>query len=155
MNIYALFPLVAIIAYVPLLINTLSSRTWQRQHKLFAIFLVAAILFGVADLLLRSDVLRQHNFLLARISIILFSWMAVQFHCFTSSFFPPGKGRWLPLAYVSLGVLVISAALGYLPRDIVVSGSKLNIDYGSGVFFLIVPALILLARNVYVLGKVL
>ncbi|MEE8419398.1 MAG: diguanylate cyclase, partial [Dehalococcoidales bacterium] len=155
MNIYALFPLVAIIAYVPLLINTLSGRTWQRQRKLFAIFLVAAILFGVADLLLRSDVLQQHNFLLARIAIILYSLMGLQFHLFTSSFFPAGTGRWLPFAYASLAVLVIVTALGYLPRDIIASGSKVSVVYGPGVFFLIVPGLILLSRNVYVLGKVL
>lgn len=155
MNIYSLFPLVAIIAYVPLLINTLSSRNWQRQHKLFTLFLVAAILFGVADLLLRSDVLRQHNLLLARIAIILFSWMMVQIHCFISSFFPPGEKRWLPFAYVSLAIFIIPVVSGYLPREIITEGSKLNIVYGPGIFFLIVPAITLLARNVYVLGKVL
>jgi len=155
MNIYALFPLVAMIAYVPLLINTFSSRPWQRQNKLFAFFLIAAMLFGVSDLLLRSDFLRQYDLLLGKTAIIMFTLMGVQFHCFTSSFYPPRQGRWLPFAYASLAVLIIAVAVGYLPQEIVASGSKLRIVYGPGIFFVVIPSLTLLARNVYVFWKML
>ena len=40
MNIYALFPLVTTIAYIPLLITTISNRPWQKQHTLFVLFLI-------------------------------------------------------------------------------------------------------------------
>jgi len=150
MNIYALFPLVAIIAYIPLLINTVSSRPWQRQHKLFALFLIAAILFSLSDLLWRSDFFRQHYLILGKLVIIMFTWMAVQFHCFVSSFYSPGQGRWLLFAYASLVVVIALVMLEFVPEDIVVSGNKLYLQYGLGVVFIAMPLLTLLARNVYV-----
>ena len=153
MNIYALIPLVATITYIPLLTATMSSRPWQRQHKLFVLFLVAAILWSMSDFLWRSDFLPQYNLMLSRLIIIMFMWMTVQFHCFTSSFFSPGQRRWLPFAYTSLGVVILVAALGYIPKDVVVSGSRLYPVYGNAVFFMVIPLLILVARNIYVFGK--
>ena len=40
MNVYALFPLVATIAYIPLLVTAASSRPWNRRHTLFILFVV-------------------------------------------------------------------------------------------------------------------
>jgi len=153
MNIYVLFPLVAMIAYVPLLINTLSSRPWQRQHKLFAFFLIAGFLWSLSALLWRSDFFQQHNLILGKLVLIMFVYMVVQFHWFVSSFFSPGQGRWLPLACASLVVIIPIVMLGYVHEDIVVSGNKLYPVYSAGIFFIIIPVLILLARNVYVFWK--
>ena len=99
MNIYALFPLVATIAYIPLLVTTISSRPWQRKHKLFTLFLIAAMMWSISDYLFRSNFFPKHNFLLFKVIIITFTLMVVQFHCFASCFFAPGQGRWLPFAY--------------------------------------------------------
>ncbi|MFC2047687.1 hypothetical protein ACFLTK_05415, partial [Chloroflexota bacterium] len=153
MNIYALIPLVAVIAYIPLLAVTISSRPWQRRHKYFAIFLVAAIMWSLSDFLWRSDYLQQYNLVLGRLILIMFMWMAVQFHCFISSFFAPGQGRWLPFAYTSLGVVIIIAALGYIPREVVVSESKLYPIYGNWILLIAIPLLTLGVRNIYVFGK--
>ena len=153
MNIYALFPLIATIAYIPLLITTAISRPWRRQHKLFVLFLIAAILWSLSDVLLRSDFLRQYDFLLSKLIIIMFTWMVVQFHCFTSSFFSPGQRRWLPFAYTSLALVIALAALGYIPENVIVSGSKLYPVYGKWVLVVVIPLLILAARNVYVFWK--
>jgi len=98
MNIYALFPLVAIIAYIPLLVITMGSRPWQSQHKLFTYFLVAAMMWSLVDYLARSNFFPQYNFFLFKLVIIMAMWMAVQLHCFMSSFYAPGQRRWLPFA---------------------------------------------------------
>ncbi len=150
MNIYALFPLIATITYIPLLITTAVSRPWQRKHKLFIFFLIAAILWSLSDLLLRSGFLREHTVILGKLIIIMFTWMVVQFHCFTSSFFSPGQGRWLPFAYGTLAAVITLAVLGYLPEDIVVSGSKLYPVYGKWLVFMVVPLLTLAVRNSYI-----
>jgi len=153
MNIYTLFPLVAIIAYIPLLINTAGSRPWQRQHKLFFLFLSAALLWSLSVLLWRSDFFQQHNLILGKLVLIMFTWMVVQFHSFVSSFFSPGQGRWLPFAYASLVVIIPLVMLGYVHEDIVVSGNKLYPVYSAGILFIAIPLLTLLARNVYVFWK--
>jgi len=153
MNIYALFPLVATVAYIPLLVITIGSRPWQRQHKLFTLFLIPAMMWSLVDYLSRSDFFPQHNFLLLKLVIIMLMWMAVQLHCFMSSFFAPGQGRWLPFAYGSLAVVIALAVLGYIPEDIVVSGSKHYPVYGNWIVFMAIPLLVLAARNTYVFWK--
>ena len=153
MTIYALFPLVAAIAYIFLLITTLSSRPWQRQHKLFILFLIPAIFWSLADFFLRGHFLRQYSFLQGQLIMVMFMWMLIQFHCFTSSYFPQGKGRWLPFAYTSLAAVIVVVALGYLPQEIVVVEEKVYPGYGIWVLFVAVPLIILLIRNVRVLWQ--
>ena len=58
----------------------------------------------------------------------MFAWMAVQFHCFISSFFPPEKGRWLPFAYASLAVMVILLSIGFLTNDITVRETSFTLN---------------------------
>jgi diguanylate cyclase (GGDEF)-like protein len=153
MNIYALFPLIAIVAYIPLLIITIGSRPWQRQHKLFTLVLIAAMMWSLVDYFFRSDFFPQHRVFLGELVLIMLAWMAVQFHCFTSSFFPPGRGRWLPLAYALLAVIITLVMLGYVSAGVEVSGDKLYPRYGIGTISLAVTLITLAARNVYVFLK--
>jgi diguanylate cyclase (GGDEF)-like protein len=153
MNIYALFPLIATITYIPLLVITISHRPWQKQHKLFIVFLVAAFLWSLSDFFCRSNFFQEHALLLGKIIIIMFMWMAVQFHLFTSSFFSPGQGRWLPFAYGSLAVVIIIVMLGYIPKDMLVVDQKIYPVYDQWVLIIAVSLLTLLGRNVYVFVK--
>ena len=153
MNIYALFPLIATIAYIPLLVTTIGTRPWLRKHKLFTLFLIAAMAWSLTSFFLRSNFFPQLNFFLLQLILITFAWMVVQFHCFTSSFFAPGEGRWLPFAYVSLLAIVTMVLLDYIPEGVTASGDKLYLDYGKGVIFLAIPLLALVVRNVYVFRK--
>jgi len=153
MNIYALFPLIAIAAYIPLLVITVGSRPWRRQHRLFTLFLAAAIMWSLFDYLARSNFFPQYNFLFFRLVLIALMWMAVQLHCFTSSFFPPRTGRWLPFAWASLGVVILIAVLGYLPEGIVASDSRLYPVYGPWIVVMAIPLVTLAVRNVTVFSK--
>ena len=151
MNIYAFIPLVATIAYIPLLVTTISAQPWRRQHKLFILFLVAAVVWSQTDYISRSNFFPQYSLLLIKILLIILVWTAVQFHCFTSSFFPADKGRWLPFAYGSLGVDIILVALGYLPREFITIGDSVHPQYGISIVVVVIPLLALLARNMYIL----
>ena len=153
MNIYALFPLIATIAYIPLFVTTIRSRPWRPQHKLFTLFLSAAMAWSLTDFFFRGNFFPQHNFLLFQVIVIMFTWMVVQFHCFTSSFFPPHRGRWLPLAYGSLAGVIALVVLGYFPEGVIASGDKLYPVYGSGWVFVAIPLLTLLVRNIYFFWK--
>jgi len=153
MNIYALFPLVATLAYIALIITTLSSRPWRRQHELFILFLVPALMWSLTDVFLRTNLFPQHNLLLFKVIMITFPWMCVQLHCFTSSFFAPGQGRWLPFVYSSLAVVIALVLAGYITEGITASGGKLYPEYGKGTIVMAVVLLILVVRNLYVFGK--
>jgi diguanylate cyclase (GGDEF)-like protein/putative nucleotidyltransferase with HDIG domain len=153
MNIYVLLSLLATIAYIPLLVMTITSRPWQRRHVLFILILVPAMLFGVTDILLHGNFLPQYNLLLLKILFIIYAWLATQFYFFISSFFAPGEGRWLPVAYASLAVVLAMVLLGYTPQGVTLSDGKLYLDYGMGVFFLIIPLLILAGRSLYLFRR--
>jgi len=86
MNIYALFPLIATLAYLPILVSTLSSRPWTRRHTLFVLFLIPAMLWSLTDIFLRSNYFPTHKYFLLHLILLTFTWMAVQFHCFIISF---------------------------------------------------------------------
>jgi len=153
MNIYALFPLIATIVYIPLLVTTAGSRPWQRRHMLFILFLMPAMMWSLGDYLWRSNFFPLHTFILGRFVIAMFVLMVVQFHCFTSSFFAPGQSRWLPFAYISLTLISVLLILGYIPKDIIISGDKLYPDYGNWILLLAAPMLTLAGRNLYALWK--
>src|SRR4030042_3551861 len=153
MNIYSLPPLLAAIAYIPLLGIMLANRPWNRQQRLFVWFLIAAILWSISDTVGRSDFLMPHKLLLLKIVVCTFTLTAVQYHCFISSYYPPNKGRWLPLAYVSLAIIIFLVAIDYVPKDLIIADGKLYPVYGNGIFLIGVPLVILTVRNVHFLWQ--
>jgi diguanylate cyclase (GGDEF)-like protein/putative nucleotidyltransferase with HDIG domain len=153
MNLYTLFPLIATFAYIPLLATTASSRPWQKRHLLFILFLVSAMLWSGVDYIFRSQFFLQQAPLLFKFIIIAYALMAVQFHCFTSSFFAPGQRRWLPFAYVSLITTVVIVMLGYATGGVVVRDAVVHGIYRIGILFVFLPLMSLAARNLYVFGK--
>jgi len=153
MNIYAIPPLLAAIAYIPLLAILLANRPCNRQQRLFAWFLIAAVLWSGSDILFRGDFFMQDKFLLAKVVACTFTLAAAQLHCFISSYYPPNKGRWLPLAYASLAIMIFLVAMGYVPKDVIVTGNKMYLVYGNGVFLMGLPLAILTVRSVHILWQ--
>lgn len=154
MNIYALFPLIATAAYIPLLVIALGTRPWRRLHTLFTLFVIPAMMWSLVDYFLRSNLFPQYNLILLRLGLISLMWMAVQLHCFMSSFYGPRQRRWLPFAYSSLGVVVALILLGYIGQGVtMINGDQLHLDYGPGIFILVAPLLVLGIRNIYVFWK--
>jgi len=153
MNIYVLFSLIVTIAYIPLLVMTISSRPWQRRHELFILFLAPAMILSSTGVLLRGDFFPENNLLLLKVFLITYGWTIVQFYCFIASFFAPGEGRWLPVAYASLAAVIALMLLGYTPEGVTVSGGKLYPDFGTAIIFLAIPLLVLAARSLYLFWR--
>jgi diguanylate cyclase (GGDEF)-like protein/putative nucleotidyltransferase with HDIG domain len=153
MNIYALLPLIVIIAYIPLLVMTIGSRPWQRRHGLFILFLAPAIIFGFIDFCLRSNFFLQYNPLLLKLVLITYTLVGVQFYCFVSSFFAPGQGRWLPVAYATLAATIALVLIGYIPGELTLSGDRFYLNYGVEIALATVPLLALAGRGIYLFWK--
>ncbi len=115
MGVNCLVPLAAALVYIVLLVVIIFNRQWQKQHKFFALYLVAATLWSFNTVLLRSDSLMEHKLLLFRIVILASVWWVVQLYYFVRVFLnqPRGLGIWL--GYGFLATSIILAALGYWP----------------------------------------
>jgi diguanylate cyclase (GGDEF)-like protein len=150
MYIYSLIPLFATVAYIPLLYICISMRPWRNQHKLFFYFLLSAITWSLIDFVGRSNFFPYSADVFFKLVVIFFSLMAVQFHRFISSYYPPGKRRWLPFAYGSLVVIIIVTLLGYLPKGIIIEGDSFYPDYGIAILLVAIPLLVLAIRNLYI-----
>lgn len=153
MNIYALFPLIAAIAFIPLIATTLFARPLLKQHKLFIGFLVPCMLWSLADYFWRGNIFPGHSLLLSRFVLIILSVMLVNFHIFVSSFFARSERRWLPLAWVTLAVVTTLIVLGYIPRGVSFSEDKLYPDYGPWILVMAGLFLVLASRSYYVFAK--
>jgi len=149
MNIYALIPLVATLAYIPLLVMMTGNRPWHRQQVLFITYLLAAMFWSLVDFLFRANFLPQHNFLLLQIILVFFTLTSIQLFWFSSTFLTQRLGFWLPFAYSSLVIVFVLIVLGYIPEGVISVGRELHPQYGSAIVFLAVPLLTLLARNLY------
>jgi diguanylate cyclase (GGDEF)-like protein/putative nucleotidyltransferase with HDIG domain len=155
MNAYAVAPLVATIAYIPLLITTAINRPWQKRHLLFTLFLTSAMIWSLVSFLDRSQLFPAYGPTWFKLTAILFSLVAVQFHCFTSSFYPSGQRRWLPFAYTSLIIIVVTVLLGYVTTNIYVDGNYVRSTYSVGVVIVALPLFVFAGRNYYVFTRML
>jgi diguanylate cyclase (GGDEF)-like protein len=155
MNTYALLPLIAVIAYVPLLATTISSRPWHKRNLLFAIFLLSAMAWSLFVYIFRGQFFLSQSETLFKIIVILCSLVGVQFHVFTSSFFTQKYNRWLVFSYTSLAAIVVMVLSGFVTGDVTVEGQIIHGSYQIGVIVVFLPLIALAARNFYVFGKML
>ncbi|NWF77364.1 MAG: diguanylate cyclase [Chloroflexi bacterium] len=153
MNIQAVIPLIATIAYIPLFAILLSNRPWQRKHRLFLLFLMPAMLWSLSIVFFRSDFLMPYKLLLSKIGICVVVWMLVQFHYFICSFYQSERIK-IPLAYIFPVATIVLAALGYVPRGIEVTTSSINVDYGPWIIAMLSLFLSTVgAKDIYSLTK--
>jgi diguanylate cyclase (GGDEF)-like protein len=145
-----LVPLLAAVAYVPLLVGLLMNRPWGRQQWLFLLFLIPAFSWSVVDIFFRSDFLMQEKLLLVRLGICIAVWMGVQYHYLLCSFYRSQRIR-VPLAYVLLVGIVVMAALGVFPQGMEVTAEGINIYYGLPILSIVGSLFALGGRDVYLL----
>ena len=86
MGMLSVAPLGASVVYLSLLIVIIFSRRWQKQHWLFALYLIAASLWTLSVSLLRSDLLVDYKPLLFRMAMFTSMAWAVQFYYFIRAF---------------------------------------------------------------------
>jgi diguanylate cyclase (GGDEF)-like protein/putative nucleotidyltransferase with HDIG domain len=111
------------------------------------------MLWSITDIFLRSNYFPQHSYFLLQLIVVTFILTAVQFHVFITTFYNPGQGKWFPLAYGTLAGTIVLVALRVFPEGVIANGDKLYLDYGTAIFFLAIPILMITIRGVYVLTR--
>ncbi|HUW46565.1 MAG TPA: hypothetical protein VMW50_12315, partial [Dehalococcoidia bacterium] len=76
-----------------------------------------------------SDLLIHNKPLEVKIVLCIAILMLVQFHYFVRSFYRFERIK-IPLAYLFLVATIVLAALGYIPQDVEITASGINVDYG-------------------------
>jgi len=150
MNTYTLIPLIATIAYLPLLVILFFNRPWQRKQRLFFLFLLLAILWSFSDFLSRGDFLTLDKLIEVKVILCISIAMGVQFHYFLRYFYQPQRGR-MPLGYFLVIGTVALAALGYVPQSVDITTGGTHVSYG--IWFMLAGLLVLIlgGRDVYFL----
>jgi signal transduction histidine kinase len=143
MDIHYLIPLIAAVIYVSLLIVIIVNRSWQRQHKLFIIYLGAAVVWSYSDFIFRSDFVMVDKLLMFRILICASIWWCVQLYYFVRSFLGQSGGWGIRLGYTLLVVFIAIAAAGYAPPSITFSEGVVDPSYGWWFIFYVLPFVIL------------
>ncbi|TEU18155.1 MAG: diguanylate cyclase [Dehalococcoidia bacterium] len=148
MNIHVLIPLIATIAYIPLLVIVLSNRPWQPRQKLFFLFLIPAILWSATDIFFRSGLFMQHKLLLVEVVLFFAVWMIIQYRYFMQSFYKSDVAR-KPFAHIILVAFIGLAALDYIPRGINITADNIYVDYGPWVVVIAGIILAITSKEIY------
>ncbi len=143
MNTEALIPLIAFVAYVPLLGILLANRPWQRRHKLLLLYLIPAIAWSFSDFLFRG--FGTQDEVLLNIVLCTGIWMGTGFYCFFHSFYET-QGWKAFLAYIWLVGAVVLAALGELGS---INPAEHTFTYGSWLLPLAISLTVVFTKGIY------
>jgi hypothetical protein len=118
MNLNSIIPLAAGLAYIPLLCILILNSKWQKNHKLFALYLISAMVWSISDFFLRSDFLLSHKVVLFQIVISSMIWVLAQYYHFIKSYLY-GSPDWIQrLTYVLVAIFAIGSILGSMPHSL-------------------------------------
>ena len=149
MNAAVIIPLIATIVYIPLFVILLFNRPWDRKQKFLFLFLVPAILWSFVAFFGRTDFFMWEKSLAVKLVVCTNIWVLVQFHYFVCTFYRSERIR-IPLAYIFPIATIILAAADYIPSNVEVTASGINVDYGP---WIIAIALLFLSivgiRDIY------
>jgi diguanylate cyclase (GGDEF)-like protein len=151
MNSHALIPMIASVAYIPLLVIVLVSRPWQQRQRLFFLFLIPAILWSISDIFFRSDFFMAYKLLIGRATLCAGIWMIIQYRYFLQSFYKPEVAK-MCFAHIILAVTIALAALGYIPRGITLTDG-IDIDYGYWLLLILAILAIIAGKDIYHLRR--
>ncbi|MFC2003324.1 diguanylate cyclase [Chloroflexota bacterium] len=143
MEMLAIVPLGASIIYFLLLLVIVFSRRWEKQHRLFAFYLILACLWTFSVSLLRSDLLVDHKPLLFRMAMFTSMAWAVQLFYFIRSFLklPAGLGTWF--GYASLLTFGLLIGLSDVRSYFILNNGIVSYNYGWWFVLWTVPLVVL------------
>jgi diguanylate cyclase (GGDEF)-like protein len=124
-----LIPLVATIAYIPLLVILISNRPWQRKQRSLLLFLVPAMLWSFVAFFSRTDFFIWEMSVAVKLVVCFAIWTIVQLHYFISCFYQSERIK-VPWTYIFLVATIVLAALGYIPQNVEVTASGIHVSYG-------------------------
>lgn len=153
MNISSILPLLAAIAYIPLVIITATNRPWQKHHWLIILYLLSGITWSTFSFLVRSEFLLVYKVILFRLTMISFIWFVIQYYFFVR-YFTYRKIDWVTyFGYFMLGILLLGAILNYWPVSLQFINGKVIPELGFWIVPIVIIPIFMAAYLLYILIK--
>ena len=135
MSIYAVIPLVSVIAYL-VLIGLISSRPLAKAHKVFLWFLVVSALWSFSSFILHAEFFPNHTLPWNRALVILAISVPIIFYHFVRVYFNKSIGRATYIGYIGLIAITIFVSQGGIIRSSYVVDGILYWEYDSSLYLL-------------------
>ncbi len=153
MNISSIFPLAAGLAYIPLLCLLVINNKWEKGHKLFAAYLIAAMIWSLSDFLLRSDFLVSHKVILFQIVMSSYLLVLTQYYYFIKFYLYGSGDLVMRLSYALLIIFIAACILGYIPQGLTYHNGEVTPVFGLWIIVIIVPPALIMTRLIYCMVK--
>ncbi len=150
MNVHSLIPLLASIAYIPLLILLCANRPWDKRKKTFALFLLFIMFWCFGGFLFRSDFLADEKIYIARAVMCFLTLGVTSMHYFLRTYYET-KPVGFPVAWLLTGLSLI-LILAFIPENVIKDVSYKPV-YGVWIIPLTIYGFGLLSRDIYLLTK--
>lgn len=147
---YALVPLLAAIAFLGPLAAVLLHRPRSKRNVLLILFAVPAMLWSVADYLLRAGWAPDWNLVLVKAIICLAVLMVVQYHLLLRSH-AGRQSAGAMLAYLPLCATIGLTISGRVPRSIEIGPETFDVSYGVWLLPVAAALLACIGHDVYLL----
>jgi signal transduction histidine kinase len=128
-NVYGLIPLVAVIAYWPLLVLALRQPS-SRVLRAFGLYLCSAMVWSFGSFKLHANFVPQWAFFWTGFLTVVFMAMAVTYYRFVSVFTGRPSRLVVSLGYLSLPVIAWAISQGHMLKHAVVVDGVLYHDWG-------------------------
>jgi diguanylate cyclase (GGDEF)-like protein len=153
MNLTSIIPLAAGLAYIPLLCVLIMNSKWQKNHKLFGIYLISAMIWSISDFFLRSEFLLSYKVLLFQIVMSSMLLVLAQYYYFIRHYLYGSGGLILYLSYALLGIFIAACILGYIPQGLIYNNGEVSPSLGGWIIIITVPPTLILASLIYYMVK--
>jgi diguanylate cyclase (GGDEF)-like protein len=148
MNVNSILPLLATIAYVPLVIILLASKTWKKQHWLLLAYLFAVIIWSLSAFFLRSDYLNAVKPDIFKVTVCGLPLAAGFLLYFIDYHTQRSLGRSIHVLFGLLLVFLVLVITGYIPTSVTFTENAIVPVFGwwfyvLSAFFLIYPVFLI------------
>lgn len=152
MTIWSIIPFIACLAYIALLVLTLTSVE-RRTKGLFASYLVIAAAWSLISFLLHLNVFPQQALLWNKLMVIASVWTLITYYHFIRTYTNTPAGTGLYLGYALLLVLAVLSFSGHIVQSAHVVDGVLYHDPGTSIYFISAASLTLVGAGAYLLVK--
>ena len=138
MNVYALIPLLSVVAYAILFAFALRHQR-RSERRAFTLYLAAAGFWSFISFLLHleNSILQQYTVVGTKVIILAAVWMTLTYYLFLRTFVQKPVGREIYLGSAFVLLVSLLAALGIVPRDAYAADGVLYIDHGPALYLYI------------------
>ena len=121
MNINSIPPLLASVAYIPLLVIFLMGHNWKKKHALLIVYLISAMVWSLSSFFLRSDFFPEYKLLFFNTTLCGLPFTATFLLSVINYHTHKPLGKFIYPIYALLVLFFILTIINYIPTSVVIT----------------------------------